>query len=303
MIMPERTWTSDSVEYRYGYNSGSERDNEIYGLGNSYTTEFRQLDVRLGRWLSIDPEFQPWQSSYCSMDDNPIINNDVLGDKIDATRKEMRQLRKRDDWKEIKEKYKDNLFKKKEHSLAVRAITDDSKGVTDNLQNAQIQEKTLSGNDSYRKADHLYYNPKESEVFTYDNTTRGQTDNSNNATENRRYNNIKVKRDFLSTDNQNIKSYIGRSSSFTITLDFIQLQPEDYNMINPAQYRLRVDGDPVSLRGVRVFDANNPGPYIGNFRLKMNSKIDAEGIWNVLNNQYDACHGFVIRITVNVKRN
>ena len=40
--------------YRFGY-QGSEKDNEFKGDGNSYTTEFRQLDPRLGRWLSVDP--------------------------------------------------------------------------------------------------------------------------------------------------------------------------------------------------------------------------------------------------------
>jgi RHS repeat-associated protein len=66
--------------YRYGY-QGSEKDNEFKGNGNSYTTEFRQLDPRLGRWLSVDPMYAkfPWQSPYCAMDDNPIRINDLLG--------------------------------------------------------------------------------------------------------------------------------------------------------------------------------------------------------------------------------
>ena len=64
--------------YRYGY-QGSEKDDESKGGGNSYTTFYRQLDPRVGRWFSIDPVFQPWQSPYCSMDGNPISLNDVLG--------------------------------------------------------------------------------------------------------------------------------------------------------------------------------------------------------------------------------
>lgn len=68
-----------SVEgYRFGY-QGSEKDNEFKGEGNSYTTEFRQLDTRLGRWLSVDPVIQPWQSSYCSMDDSPVFFRDPTG--------------------------------------------------------------------------------------------------------------------------------------------------------------------------------------------------------------------------------
>jgi hypothetical protein len=59
-------------------------DNEVSGNGNSYTTLFRELDVRLGRWWAVDPksEKMPWQSSYNSMDNNPIWYNDPLGDWV-----------------------------------------------------------------------------------------------------------------------------------------------------------------------------------------------------------------------------
>jgi RHS repeat-associated protein len=67
--------------YRYGY-QGSEKDAELKGNGNSYTTEFRQLDPRIGRWFSIDPVFQPWQSPYSSMDGKPISFNDPYGNKV-----------------------------------------------------------------------------------------------------------------------------------------------------------------------------------------------------------------------------
>ncbi|MBT3424521.1 MAG: hypothetical protein HOD63_10470 [Bacteroidetes bacterium] len=36
--------------YRFGFN-GIEKDNEVFGTGNSYTTMFRQYDPRLGRWF------------------------------------------------------------------------------------------------------------------------------------------------------------------------------------------------------------------------------------------------------------
>lgn len=66
--------------YRYGFN-GMEKDDEAKGRGNSYTTEFRQYDPRLGRWLSIDPLFKnfPWQSPYVAFDNNPILNTDPKG--------------------------------------------------------------------------------------------------------------------------------------------------------------------------------------------------------------------------------
>jgi RHS repeat-associated protein len=76
-----------SKKYKRGY-QGSEMDNEVKGEGNSYTTEFRQLDPRLGRWLTLDPVIQPWQSPYCSMDNNPIWFNDVKGDRVKIEREE-----------------------------------------------------------------------------------------------------------------------------------------------------------------------------------------------------------------------
>lgn len=52
------------------------------GKGNSYTTYFRQLDPRLGRWLTIDPKARPWESPYVSMANNPILYSDHLGDTV-----------------------------------------------------------------------------------------------------------------------------------------------------------------------------------------------------------------------------
>ena len=80
-------WYSESYPtfYRYGFN-GMEKDNEVKGEGNSYTTEFRQLDVRLGKWLSVDPlasQF-PWQSPCTSMDNNPISLVDPKGLSADS---------------------------------------------------------------------------------------------------------------------------------------------------------------------------------------------------------------------------
>ncbi len=66
--------------YRYGY-QGSEKDNETKGNGNSYTTEFRQLDPRLGRWLSVDPFAQnaPDITPYRYGFNSPISFNDQNG--------------------------------------------------------------------------------------------------------------------------------------------------------------------------------------------------------------------------------
>ncbi len=65
--------------YRYGFN-GMDKDNELSGNGNSYTTEFRQLDVRLGRWFSIDPVFKSYISLYSLNSNNPLVFIDPKGD-------------------------------------------------------------------------------------------------------------------------------------------------------------------------------------------------------------------------------
>ncbi len=72
---------TDAGIYRYGFN-GMEKDDNIKGSGNSYTTHFRQLDPRLGRWLSIDPKMSAWESPYVSMGNTPIWASDPMGDKF-----------------------------------------------------------------------------------------------------------------------------------------------------------------------------------------------------------------------------
>ena len=65
-------------EYRYRFN-GMEKDDEIKGERNSYTTEFRQYDSRIGRWLSIDPVTHAYFSPYSAFDNNPINISDPSG--------------------------------------------------------------------------------------------------------------------------------------------------------------------------------------------------------------------------------
>ncbi len=70
-------------DYRFGY-QGSEKDDEVKGNGDQYTTHYRGLDPRLGRWLYIDPKASsmPWLSPYCSMDNNSIWFNEPMSDRI-----------------------------------------------------------------------------------------------------------------------------------------------------------------------------------------------------------------------------
>jgi hypothetical protein len=73
--------------YCYQYQS-SEADVEISGHNSHFTTYYRELDTRIARWWSIDPKFSPFESPYVSMGNNPIRNNDVLGDVFDDKSKE-----------------------------------------------------------------------------------------------------------------------------------------------------------------------------------------------------------------------
>jgi RHS repeat-associated protein len=71
MQMPGRKYSLPNSNYRYGFN-GMEKDNDIEG--ETYSTEFRIFNSRIGRWLSIDPlesKF-PDYSPYHAMNNNPI---------------------------------------------------------------------------------------------------------------------------------------------------------------------------------------------------------------------------------------
>jgi RHS repeat-associated protein len=79
MLMPGRSFTSNS--YRYGA-FGYEKDDEVNGNGNNYTTEARPYDPRLIRWWTPDPKFklQPSWSPYKAFLCNPILFTDPAGE-------------------------------------------------------------------------------------------------------------------------------------------------------------------------------------------------------------------------------
>lgn len=69
--------------YRYAFN-GMEKDDDINGENNSYDFGARLLDVRLGRWLTIDPIqlTYPELSGYNFVANNPLIFIDPNGKKF-----------------------------------------------------------------------------------------------------------------------------------------------------------------------------------------------------------------------------
>ena len=80
MLQPGRFEGISEDGTRHLFN-GMEHDMEVSGDGNSYTTEFRQYDPRLGRWKSLDPLMKkyPNMSPYVAFNNNPIYFTDPLG--------------------------------------------------------------------------------------------------------------------------------------------------------------------------------------------------------------------------------
>jgi RHS repeat-associated protein len=78
MLMPNRFEGVDEARHLF---NGMEHDMEVSGEGNSYTTQFRQYDPRLGRWKSLDPLMAkyPQMSPYVAFNNNPVFFIDPLG--------------------------------------------------------------------------------------------------------------------------------------------------------------------------------------------------------------------------------
>lgn len=77
MLMENRLIVGD---YRFSF-QGQEKDNEVKGEGNTYTTMFRQYDSRVARWSSIDPLMSKYQflSPYVAFNNSPIYFSDPNG--------------------------------------------------------------------------------------------------------------------------------------------------------------------------------------------------------------------------------
>ncbi|MFN8359649.1 MAG: RNase A-like domain-containing protein [Candidatus Kapaibacterium sp.] len=81
MERPLMTASTGTQSYRYGYN-GMEKDNAVSPAGvtgANYSTDFREIDTRIGRWWSRDPIVNPTASPYSTFGNNPIYFVDPLG--------------------------------------------------------------------------------------------------------------------------------------------------------------------------------------------------------------------------------
>lgn len=84
--MAGRSYTAPNTDYRFGF-TGLNKDDEINGAGNVYSTEFRELDTRLVTWWSIDPltAKYPSHSPYNYTEGNPIVYTDRTGKGKEST--------------------------------------------------------------------------------------------------------------------------------------------------------------------------------------------------------------------------
>jgi RHS repeat-associated protein len=95
MVMTERSFQEKQErKYRFGFN-GMESD-EDFGEG-SYTTQERMVDVRIGRWMSLDPVFHEGMSMYCAFDNNPIFFSDPSGADSESTNKDKKPKKKEEE--------------------------------------------------------------------------------------------------------------------------------------------------------------------------------------------------------------
>ncbi|MFN7912687.1 MAG: hypothetical protein ACK5QC_12750 [Bacteroidota bacterium] len=110
MEMPGRKWTAS--DYRYGMNT-QEKTPEIFE--GSYGAKYWEYDSRIGRRWNMDPKPTTGLSDYACFANNPILNVDILGDKVKYSsarsffhvlgarimskdyRKDFKQLKKSDD--------------------------------------------------------------------------------------------------------------------------------------------------------------------------------------------------------------
>lgn len=79
-LTSNKTTLKTQRTYYFGFN-GKEKDNEIYGEGNTYAFEARTFDSRIAKFFSIDPDFKkfPIWSPYSFAKNNPIRFLDEFG--------------------------------------------------------------------------------------------------------------------------------------------------------------------------------------------------------------------------------
>jgi len=140
-------------EYRYGMNT-QEKDNEIYGEGNSYSAEYWQYDARLGRRWNVDPVVKVHESPYATFANNPIGFVDPSGADTQFTRDEYGLQAQKDFDEAIKEldsrissleKERENLKEGKKYQEKLNSINSrlsdlkEVRGVFDEILSSKVK--------------------------------------------------------------------------------------------------------------------------------------------------------------------
>lgn len=76
--MLTRTCSDSNAKYKYEFNA-MEKDDEQMAEGCEYTTKFRQYNLRIGRWFSLNPLTRAYESHYTSFSNTPISKVDPHG--------------------------------------------------------------------------------------------------------------------------------------------------------------------------------------------------------------------------------
>lgn len=112
-----------------------EKDDEVSGEANSYTSYFRQFDPRTGRAFSLDPVQRAGQTMYGMMSNNPIVMIDPRGD---------------DDYYNERGVY---LYSDTRNSNDIRLITQKQFNAIHQNYSSQIADKNSSYRDLIEKLD------------------------------------------------------------------------------------------------------------------------------------------------------
>ncbi len=82
---------ASSLENKRKWNAGTELNTD-FDI-NLYETFYRSLDPQIGRFWQIDPKPNAMESPHAAMGNNPILNNDPLGDTLrGSSRRDARRL-------------------------------------------------------------------------------------------------------------------------------------------------------------------------------------------------------------------
>ena len=103
MLMPGRLTQGQPQAYRFGY-SGLERDDDLKGGGNSYYTNARLFDPRIGRWLSPDPVLSAGVSPFIGFGNNPLRYSDPRGTlDVDSLKAQIHQDLSSKNWVTVRQ--------------------------------------------------------------------------------------------------------------------------------------------------------------------------------------------------------